>query len=677
MNFMALLKQTHQNSRPTTVLVSEVPSWVRSLKTRGLDDIPSNKIMEGSYYLLSNVQIKLENAGHRVFYACSVQVVNETGVGKQSQIKVDYDPFFQELEFHEIKIIRKQEELNRLKVDDIHLIQREKDMESRIYSGLLTAVKELYDVRVGDVIHYSYSINSREKLFERCFCHFFNFSFDVPIKKIFYRLLTDSLRPVDYVAFIEKLDLYPKIRQLDQFKEYVWSLDDIVPEPLDTGIPEWFVHYSWGQVVDHKSWEEVEKIIAPHFESSNLEMNIEGHELQLHKVAQSLKKEDPKKTLQSVLQFVQEEIRYVSSALGLHSHLPHHPEEVLQKRYGDCKDKSLLMVSLLKELEIKAWVCLVNTSLKASILEMLPSPHCFNHAVVKVMIDKQIYWLDTTIIGQRGQIDSLFPVFNSAALVLGEKAQRPEMIPTPELVSPILSIDEHFELQKVGGDTIISTQLIFHSYRSEMLREQLRHEGKDRLAKSFLEYWSNRFSDCEPIIETVIHDDEVNNSVLVNEKYRIGQYFLRHKNDSSLYEALIQSGDIGHNLTLPEGMHRSHQLRVAHPVFIDHQVQVTLPKKMKNHKHEYQISNQWFDYSCKVISEKNHYRFHYQYKSKCFEVKAHEFEVYKQAVFEAQKHLTWGILISKDYLGMSKQFWIFTFMIIVFVSARILFQFTL
>ena len=41
------------------------------------------------------------------------------------------------------------------------------------------------------------------------------------------------------------------------------------------------------------------------------------------------------------------EIRYYSVSLGESSHRPHTPAEVLRNRYGDCKDKSLLLVTIL------------------------------------------------------------------------------------------------------------------------------------------------------------------------------------------------------------------------------------------------------------------------------------------------------------------------------------------
>ena len=61
----------------------------------------------------------------------------------------------------------------------------------------------------------------------------------------------------------------------------------------------------------------------------------------------------------AALEFVQSEIRYFSVSLGENSHRPASPDIVLKRRYGDCKDKSLLLMTLLDELKIPSKVVLL------------------------------------------------------------------------------------------------------------------------------------------------------------------------------------------------------------------------------------------------------------------------------------------------------------------------------
>ena len=61
---------------------------------------------------------------------------------------------------------------------------------------------------------------------------------------------------------------------------------------------------------------------------------------------------DERERLLAAMRFVQSEVRYLALALGNGSYVPSPPELVLKRRYGDCKDKTLLALSLLKGLSI-------------------------------------------------------------------------------------------------------------------------------------------------------------------------------------------------------------------------------------------------------------------------------------------------------------------------------------
>jgi hypothetical protein len=61
--------------------------------------------------------------------------------------------------------------------------------------------------------------------------------------------------------------------------------------------------------------------------------------------------------LTKVADFMQQQIRYVGIEIGLGNLQPHSAEEVFRNRYGDCKDKATLMISMLSSVGIRAtWV---------------------------------------------------------------------------------------------------------------------------------------------------------------------------------------------------------------------------------------------------------------------------------------------------------------------------------
>jgi transglutaminase-like putative cysteine protease len=122
---------------------------------------------------------------------------------------------------------------------------------------------------------------------------------------------------------------------------------------------------------------------------------------------------------------VQAEIRYFSVSLGESSHRPSQPGLVLERRYGDCKDKSLLLMSLLKELNIPSRAVLLQSKGRKSLSKSLPSPQLFDHAIVQVTIGGKAFYLDPTRLGQYGKLDRLGQVHEgSLALLVAPEAQQ-------------------------------------------------------------------------------------------------------------------------------------------------------------------------------------------------------------------------------------------------------------
>jgi hypothetical protein len=92
-------------------------------------------------------------------------VVNNVGVQNASEINISFDPAYETISFHFIRIIRNGEIINKYKEKEIKVIQREDNLESKIYDGSLTAYLSLSDIRLGDIIEYSYTIKGRNPIF--------------------------------------------------------------------------------------------------------------------------------------------------------------------------------------------------------------------------------------------------------------------------------------------------------------------------------------------------------------------------------------------------------------------------------------------------------------------------------------------------------------------------------
>jgi hypothetical protein len=88
-----------------------------------------------------------------------------------------------------------------------------------------------------------------------------------------------------------------------------------------------------------------------------------------------------------VCRFVQKQVSYLLVAIDSDSmagYRPHPAGDVFDNRYGDCKDKAVLLCTMLRVIGVEARVILVNSGEPMLNLSDWPSAH-FNHAIVAIL----------------------------------------------------------------------------------------------------------------------------------------------------------------------------------------------------------------------------------------------------------------------------------------------------
>jgi hypothetical protein len=95
-----------------------------------------------------------------------------------------------------------------------------------------------------------------------------------------------------------------------------------------------------------------------------------------------------------LLDFVRKNIRYIAADIDRGGFTPHPLQEIINSRYGDCKDRVALFISLLKCAGIEAFPVLINPSPHEELLD-IPAPN-FLHLIALVPHDKDSIWLDPT-----------------------------------------------------------------------------------------------------------------------------------------------------------------------------------------------------------------------------------------------------------------------------------------
>ena len=88
--------------------------------------------------------------------------------------------------------------------------------------------------------------------------------------------------------------------------------------------------------------------------------------------------------MRSLAQFVQHDIRYVAIELGIGGFQPHPAVDVFTHRYGDCKDKTTLLSSMLHEIGVESYYVVIN-SRRGSVTPSTPAIlFGFDHAILAI-----------------------------------------------------------------------------------------------------------------------------------------------------------------------------------------------------------------------------------------------------------------------------------------------------
>ncbi len=148
---------------------------------------------------------------------------------------------------------------------------------------------------------------------------------------------------------------------------------------------------------------------------------------------------------EKLLAEIRKRVRYTGLEFGESSLVPYSPADVLMRGYGDCKDQSTLLVSLLRSAGYEARIALLYAGGRTDALRDFPGLNAFNHAIVFLPGNdsgEQPVWIDPT---SPYSTPGLLPFGdqNRVALVIDERTT--ELITTPktssrDTVGSILSI---------------------------------------------------------------------------------------------------------------------------------------------------------------------------------------------------------------------------------------------
>lgn len=534
------------------------PDWVMPVALPGRS-IAAHSEDAAVAYLVVDKQVRVSRDGDTVFRHMAMQALRQDGLTEAAQHEITFNPEYQKLLMHRLVVHRQGRVLDKRDGGFIRLLQREPEMEQQLYVGTVSAVIVLEDVRVGDIVEYSYSIQGSNPVFGQRYFSSHSLSWGVPVARVVRRVLAPEDRPLQVRTYNGAPQ--PLRRTHGRQREYLWDLHDVAAYVDEGQSPAWYVPQAWAQVSEYPSWDSVRNWALELYDwRGELDPDLTRRLDQWRGL-------ERKQAVRSALAFVQREIRYFGVELGQNSHRPGDPNEVFARRFGDCKDKAVLLIALLRELGVEAQPALVSSAYNRAVADWLPSPGSFDHVIVMATLDGQRYWLDATRNFQEGTLEHVSAPDYGVALVVDAQIEPLQVMQTRPMEHAALEVEERFIVSGYEQPVTFEVESVYRGAEAEYQRQRLSRNTREELARQYLNYYARRYPGIEAAGPLQVEAEPQDSVVRVVERYRVPDFWER--DGDKLYFDLC--GDtIQPYTTLPTTVRRHSPLALRFPMRVRH-----------------------------------------------------------------------------------------------------------
>jgi hypothetical protein len=549
-------------------------------------EISDSADVSGYYYLLSDFQ---ENAEERESYThTAIKVVNDQGLSYVSSWDWSYDPAFERIVFHSLYILRGTQKIDHLSRKNFEIIQREENLSRASYDGSLSVIINLKDVKASDIVVFSYSRKGRNPVFKDHYFRTIYFNFRSPMAKITGRLVADRKRNIQFKNFGEM----PPMNEVEKGsrKVYTWQVENVPATPDEDQLPSWYSPSNKVQISDFKGWNEFSEWTVDLFNVDKKKSRA------LTKFIDSLKSiPDEETRLLTAVKTVQEKIRYFSFVDGMSAYRPHNPSSVFDNKYGDCKDKALLLSEILNAIGIESHPLLVSTEVGPVMFDKLPSPWNFNHSIAQYKYKDSTYYIDATITSQRGTAKNIVtPDYDFGVIADPGQPGLTKIASTRN--RSLIRAKEDFEVLDVTGSARLKVETYYSGSEADNVRDGFQSKTKAEMNKTYVDFYANEYPEIKLIKSVSFSDDTVANTVTVFEEYEIPKFW-KYDSTRSKYVAETYARVISSYINRPSTKVRHAPFTIRYPLDLELITNIHVPEEWSITTNSKKISGPSFNFT--------------------------------------------------------------------------------
>ncbi len=553
--------------------IAPVPAWVvpREVAPAWNEDLPGSDASAWRNWLIDS-QTDLRQGRRQRYFDNAYEAISSEMLSEAGSFEIAFNPEYQKLTIHRIDVRRSGVWASRLKTVDITLARREKGFESNIATGVMSTLLLIPDVRRGDVVRVAYSVEGSNPIMAGLDHYSFQIAGTSPLLDRYIRVLLDADTPAawrldgtDEQEIVESVGDGTRVIETHARGLAAITWEDRVP-----------VHHSVFPaliVAEDRQWSDIVDWALELYSLDDLALPADL----IESINEWNSLQDRELAIEYATRVVQDEVRYFAAMLGESTHRPSPPMETWQRRYGDCKDKTVLLATVLRRMGFDAFPALVSASQGKALERALPAASAFDHVIVGLRDEQGIRWIDATTQHQRGPLQaSSQPDFGFALPVLSGVSELQKFEPPSAPTDRQMVTERYVALKEHDNALQLEVTTSAHGWFAESLRSQLSAQGIKEVERSYTEFYRGRYGAAERTGSLEVIDNQSDGGITLIERYRLDSPWI----EAGMHRRWLDVGGehIANVVQSPQVLERRLPFYLGPPMTLDHRIEIVPPK---------------------------------------------------------------------------------------------------